>query len=113
MTGSSELFAELGITPIINAHGHPTTIGGNNPSAVVKAAMEDVSGQYVKMSELVEVTGDRIAEMLDVPAAMVTPGCASALALGAAACITRNHPDRMEPTPPACPTSSSSSASCG
>ena len=99
MTGSSKLFAELGIEPIINAHGHPTTIGGNNPSAVVKAAMEDVSGHYVKMSDLVEVTGDRIPEMLEVPAAMVTPGCASALALGAAACITRNHPDRMEQIP--------------
>jgi L-seryl-tRNA(Ser) seleniumtransferase len=99
MTGRSEMFAELGLKPIINAHGHPTTIGGNNPSTTVKAAMEDVSGQYVKMSELVEVTGDRIAEMLGVPAAMVTPGCASALALGAAACITRNHPDRMEQIP--------------
>jgi D-glucosaminate-6-phosphate ammonia-lyase len=99
MTATSELFAELGIEPIINAHGHPTTIGGNNPSTAVKAAMEDVSGQYVKMSELVEVTGERIAEMLGVPAAMVTPGCASALALGAAACITRNHPDRMEQIP--------------
>jgi L-seryl-tRNA(Ser) seleniumtransferase len=51
------------------------------------------------MSELVEVTGTRIAEMLRVPAAMVTPGCAAALALGAAACITRDHPDRMEQIP--------------
>lgn len=99
MSGHSQVFKELGIEPIINAHGHPTTIGGNNPSEAVKEAMNDASVDYVKMSELVEVTGKRIAEMLDVPAAMVTPGCASALALGAAACITRNHPDRMEQIP--------------
>ncbi len=90
---------ELGIEPIINAHGHPTTIGGNNPSEVVKAAIDDASLDYVKMSELVEVSGDRIAEMLDVRAAMVTPGCAAALALAAAACITRDHSDRMEQIP--------------
>ena len=99
MTGRSEIMKELGIAPIINAHGHPTTIGGNNPSETVRAAMDDAARDYVKMSELVEVTGDRIAEMLDVPAAMVTPGAAAALALGAAACITRNHPDRMEQIP--------------
>ena len=99
MTGRSEIMRELGIAPIINAHGHPTTIGGNNPSEAVRAAMDDAARDYVKMSELVEVTGERIAEMLDVPAAMVTPGAAAALALGAAACITRNHPDRMEQIP--------------
>ena len=99
MAGRSRIMEELGIEPIINAHGHPTTIGGNNPSKAVKEAMDDASLDYVKMSELVEVTGGRIAEMLDVPAAMVTPGCAAALALSAAACITRNHVERIEQLP--------------
>ncbi len=99
MAGRSRIMRELGIEPIINAHGHPTTIGGNNPSRAVREAMDDASLDYVRMSDLVEVTGDRIAEMLGVPAAIVTPGCAAALALSAAACITRDHPDRMEQLP--------------
>ena len=99
MAGRSRIMRELGIEPVINAHGHPTTIGGNNPSRAVREAMDDASLDYVRMSDLVEVTGDRIAEMLGVPAAIVTPGCAAALALSAAACITRDHPDRMEQLP--------------
>ena len=99
MAGRSRIMRELGIEPIINAHGHPTTIGGNNPSRAVREAMDDASLDYVRMSDLVDVTGARIAEMLGVPAAMVTPGCAAALALSAAACITRDHPDRIEQLP--------------
>ena len=99
MAGRSEIMRELGIEPIINAHGHPTAIGGNNPSAKVREAMDDASLDYVRMSDLVKVTGERIAEMLGVPAAMATPGCAAALALSAAACITRHHPDRIEQLP--------------
>lgn len=99
MAGRSRIYKDLGIKPVINAHGHPTAIGGNNPSAIVTAAMEDASLDYVKMSELVEITGTRIADMLDVPFAMVTPGCAAALSLGAAACITKDHEDKIEQLP--------------
>ena len=99
MAGQSKIYKTLGIKPVINAHGHPTAIGGNNPSRIVKEAMEDASLDYVKMSELVEVSGERIAEMLNVPFAMVTPGCSAALSLGAAACITRNNEDDIEQLP--------------
>ncbi|PZC44874.1 MAG: L-seryl-tRNA(Ser) seleniumtransferase [Chloroflexi bacterium] len=99
MAGRSKIYKDLGIKPVINAHGHPTAIGGNNPSKVVKAAMEDASLDYVKMSELVKVSGERIAEMLNVPFAMVTPGCSAALSLGAAACITRNNEEAIEQLP--------------
>ena len=99
MAGRSKIYKDLGIKPVINAHGHPTAIGGNNPSEVVKAAMEDASLDYVKMSELVKVSGERIAEMLNVPFAMVTPGCSAALSLGAAACITRNNEEAIEQLP--------------
>ena len=61
--------------------------------------MEDASLDYVKMSELVKISGERIAEMLNVPFAMVTPGCAAALSLGAAACITRNNENDIEKLP--------------
>ena len=73
MAGRSKIYKDLGIEPVINAHGHPTAIGGNNPSRIVKEAMEDASLDYVKMSELVEVSGERIAEMLTDTSAMVTP----------------------------------------
>lgn len=99
MTGRSKIYKDLGIKPVINAHGHPTAIGGNNPSKIVKEAMEDSSLDYVKMSELVEISGQRIADMLNVPFAMVTPGCSAALSLGAAACMTRNNEDKIEQLP--------------
>ena len=99
MAGRSKIYKDLGIKPIINAHGHPTDIGGNNPSKVVKEAMEDASLDYVKMSELVKISGERVSGMLNVPFAMVTPGCSAALSLGAAACITRNNEDDIEQLP--------------
>ena len=99
MAGRSKIYKDLGIEPVINAHGHPTAIGGNNPSKVVKEAMEDASLDYVKMSELVKISGERISEMLNVPFAMVTPGCSAALSLGAAACITRNNEGVIEQLP--------------
>ena len=74
MAGQSKIYKTLGIKPVINAHGHPTAIGGNNPSRIVKEAMEDASLDYVKMSELDEVSGEPIAEMINVPFDMVTPG---------------------------------------
>ena len=99
MSGASNLYRELGVRPVINALGHPTLLGGNTPSVAVREAMEEATTDYVEMIELLDVVGERIADMLDVEAAMVTPGCAAALSLGAAACITGADLEKIERIP--------------
>jgi L-seryl-tRNA(Ser) seleniumtransferase len=50
--------------------------------------MEEANHTYVEMRELLEKSGEFIAETLGTEAAYVTSGCAAALALSTAACMT-------------------------
>ena len=99
MDRRSRIFQELGIKPVINALGHPTLIGGNTPSAFVQEVMADATNEWVEMIDLIDAVDEKIADMLGVEAALVTPGCAAALALGAAACMTGNDVDKIEQIP--------------
>ena len=99
MRKTGKLYDALGLTPVINAYGHPTTIGGNTPSKSVQAAMQDALTDYVEMGELMQTVGDRIAEMLDVEAALVTSGAAAALTVAAAAAMTGDDIAKMERLP--------------
>jgi len=94
-----QLYAGLGARPVINAYGHMTMLGGSTPSPQVRAAMELASRYYVDMDELLEGSGRVIAGLLDCPAALVTPGCAAALFLGTAACMTGADPEKMARLP--------------
>jgi L-seryl-tRNA(Ser) seleniumtransferase len=51
------------------------------------------------MQQLLERSGQAIADMLECQAAYVTPGAAAALALGAAACMAGTDPERMQRLP--------------
>ena len=93
------VYESLGITPVINARGNNTMLGGSTPSARVRRAMQDVERYYVDMQQLLERSGQVIAGLLNAEAAYVTPGAAAALALGAAACITGNDPDKIARVP--------------
>lgn len=84
----TSVYEELGVTPVINARGHQTVLGGSTPSPRVKAAMDRADRYYVDMAELLARSGEVIAGLLGAEAAYVTPGAAAALALGTAACIT-------------------------
>src|SRR5258708_6426294 len=89
------VFESLGITPVINARGNNTVLGGSTPSARVRRAMHDVERYYVDMQQLLDRSGQVIADLLNAEAAYVTPGAAAALALGAAACIAGADPDKI------------------
>jgi L-seryl-tRNA(Ser) seleniumtransferase len=91
----TNIFESLGITPVINARGNNTVLGGSTPSARVRRAMQDVERYYVDMQQLLERSGQVIAGLLNAEAALVTPGAAAALALGSAACIAGADPDKM------------------
>ena len=93
------LYADLDATPVINALGARTLLGGSDPAPEVVEAMRLAGRYYVDMDELLVGSGKKIAAMLDCPAALVTPGCAAALVLGTAACITGDDPEKMARLP--------------
>jgi L-seryl-tRNA(Ser) seleniumtransferase len=96
---TSGVFEQLGIKPVINARGNNTVLGGSTPSANVRRAMLDVERYYVDMQELLERSGQAIADMLGCEAAYVTPGAAAALALGTAACMAGSDADKIQRLP--------------
>ncbi len=77
-----DVIRELGVRTFINAAGTFTALTGSLMRPEVVAAMEVASKQYVKLEDLRDAVGARIAELLHCPAAMVTAGCASALCAG-------------------------------
>src|ERR687884_1324037 len=93
------VYEQLGVTPIINARGNHTVLGGSTPSARVRRAMLEAEGAYVDMQQLLERSGAVIADLLGAEAAYVTCGAAAALALGTAACMTGTDQDRIARLP--------------
>lgn len=93
------IWEEIGVTPVLNAQGNRTLLGGNTPAGAVRAAMDEAEEYYVDMGELIDKTSERIAELLGVEAALVTSGCAAALAVGAAGFMTGTDPQRIEQIP--------------
>ncbi len=99
MDANAQLYRDLGATPVINAAGNQTVIGGSRVSPAVQEAMVAANRYYVSMDELFHSTGEMIANLLHTEAAFVTPGCGAALALSAAACMSVGNADRMEQLP--------------
>jgi uncharacterized pyridoxal phosphate-dependent enzyme len=99
VTDPAQLYRDLGTTPVINAAGNMTVLGGSRISPGVQEAMVAANRYYVSMHDLFRETGKRIAELLGAEAAMVTPGCGAALALSSAACMSVGNPQRMEQLP--------------
>ena len=94
-----QLYADLGVRPVINALGARTVLGGSEPHPEVVQAMQLAGRYYVDMDELFIRSGEVIADMIGAPATLVTPGCAAALVLGTAACLTGDDPKKMAQLP--------------
>ena len=95
----SGIYEDLGLRPVLNAQGNRTLIGGSTPAASIQELMTEAGEDYVDMGELMDSVGERIADMLGVESALVTSGCAAALAVGAAACMTGNDTEKIERIP--------------
>ena len=95
----AQLYRDLGCTPVINAAGNQTVIGGSRVSPAVQEAMIAANRHYVDMNDLLLQTGEIIAGLVGSEAAFVTPGCGAALALSAAACMSVGDPKKMEQLP--------------
>jgi D-glucosaminate-6-phosphate ammonia-lyase len=83
-----DLFAELGLRTFINAAGNYTAMTGSVMPDEVMAAVNSSSKKFVKLDELQDRVGEKIAQLCRAEAAMVTAGCWSALTLGMAGVLT-------------------------
>ena len=88
ITVPPSVFEHLGICPVINACGVYTDLGGSILSPAVWGAMEEVNRSFVRMTDLLDTTGRRLAQLVGAESARVTPGASSAIALATAACMT-------------------------
>jgi D-glucosaminate-6-phosphate ammonia-lyase len=88
MTPAKNIYSRLGVKTLINAQGTVTVVGGSVMPPEVVQAMAEAAGWFVSIPEVQEKVGARIAGLLGVPAAMVTAGAASAIAVATAACMT-------------------------
>jgi D-glucosaminate-6-phosphate ammonia-lyase len=86
--GTRDYLSDLGVRPIINAAGSYTAFCGNLMPPEVVQALAAMSGVYVRLDELHDAAGARIASLLGCEAAMVTSGAFGGLMLGTAACMT-------------------------
>jgi L-seryl-tRNA(Ser) seleniumtransferase len=98
-TTASSVFEQIGVKSVINARGNNTVLGGTTPSAAVHRAMQEAERTYVDMHQLLERSGQAIAQMLECEAAYVTPGAAAAMALGTGACMAGADPDKIRQLP--------------
>jgi D-glucosaminate-6-phosphate ammonia-lyase len=96
---ASSVFEQIGVKSVINARGNNTVLGGSTPSAAVHRAMQEAERYYVDMQQLLERSGQAIAQMLECEAAYVTPGAAAAMALGTAACMAGADPEKIRRLP--------------
>ncbi len=92
-------FKELGVRPIINGSGAYTAMTGSLMWPQVLRAMEAASRQFVRLDELHDAVGKRIASLLGCEAAMVPAGAAAGLTLGTAACMTGADPELIRRLP--------------
>ena len=83
-----DYFKELEVGTFINAAGTYTTLTASLMTPEVVAAIDYASRHYVRLNELHDAVGKRIAELVGCEAALVSSGAAAALTVGTAACMT-------------------------
>src|SRR5262245_47663611 len=94
-----DVYARLGVRPIIDARGMTAMARGSLRPQPVLDAMNDAAGAFVDMAERTRLAGAHIARLVGVEAAHVTSGSAGGLLLAAAACLASDDPERIARLP--------------
>ena len=92
-------YAELGVQPIVNGAGAYTMMTGSLMRPEVVQAIEYASRRFVRLNDVHDAVGRRIAQLFGCEAAMVPSGAAAGLTLGTAACITGANPEFIQRIP--------------
>jgi len=93
------VYERLGMSPIINARGTNTRLGGAQMEQAAIEAMAEAAQEAVPLEELQAVASNIIAKITGAEAGYVTSGASAALTLGAAACLTGLDVARMNRLP--------------
>jgi len=83
---------ELGLGRIVNAAGTLTSFGGCRVRPEAAKAMADASKHFVDLELLLKTSGERIARLLGVDAALITAGASPGIIQSIAACIAGTDP---------------------
>ena len=94
-----DYFTELGLRTFINAAGTYTALTGSMMPDEVSDAIKYASQSYVKLDDIQDRVGARIASLLQCEAATVTAGAASAMTLGTAGVLTGMDSDKAVQLP--------------
>lgn len=95
----SEIYRKFEVTPLINARGTHTRLGGSIMDPEVLDAMRQAAGSYVLLEDLQQEASHRIAQATGAEAGLVTGGAAASLLIGTAACIAGDDPAKIEQLP--------------
>ncbi len=93
------LYERMGVSPIINAAGSITRLGGTRTRPETLALMEQAARVMVNIDELNRAAGKEVARIIGAEAGFVCSGAAGGLLLQAAACIAGNDPVKMRQLP--------------
>ena len=93
------VYEKLGVRTLINAVGNGTAIGGSIMRPEVFAAMEQASHSFVRLPELLDKAGRRVAELAGVEAAYITSGAAAGVTVAVAACMTGRDDAKVHQLP--------------
>jgi seryl-tRNA(Sec) selenium transferase len=99
---SGNIYAELGVTPLVNINGTVTVIGGSVMRPEVMELMRRGNEHFVLIDELEIAAGKFIANLCKSPAGytgLVTAGAAAALVVGYAGMMTEDLEPRMRSIP--------------
>lgn len=93
------VYEDLGVTPIINATGSVTRLGGAPLAPAALEAFQRAAAETAPMEQLQAAASKRLSALTGTEAALVTGGAAAALTMGAAAILARFDLARMERLP--------------
>ena len=94
-----DYYKELGINPFINAAGAYSVFGGAKMREDTINAMRYAAVNKVKIRELHNAVGNKIAHLTGAESAMVTSGATASIVLGTAACMTLGDEEKMRQLP--------------
>jgi seryl-tRNA(Sec) selenium transferase len=99
---TGNIYAELGVTPLININGTVTVIGGSVMQPEVMELIRRGNEHFVLLDELEIAAGKFIANLCKSPAGytgLVTGGAAAAMVVGYAGMMTEDLEPRMRDIP--------------
>src|ERR1700690_1648823 len=99
---TGDVYAELGVTPLVNINGTVTVIGGSVMAPQVMELMRRGNEHFVLIDELEMAAGKFISKLCKLPpgyTGLVTGGAAAAMVVGYSAMMTEDLEPRLRAIP--------------